>query len=624
VESVKLDELKQLAADRELKTSEIHGPNDYYGNASVLKRFVGFSQNYATRCVIEHGPFYPTIRWSEDINAPLPVFLRSNRAACQILKAKTKKLVFAIGPVIAYADSHLDTAALAAEKKRLGKNLLIFPPHSTHHIKVRYDNAWLIEHASSMGKAYDSITVCLYWKDIHTEAVYRAAGFECVTCGHIFDPFFLNRQKSFLTLADSVISYTWCSAIGYAVLLGKPLMVLPALGERYEAAESIVARDTAGTREDWEFQTYKQKIISLFSDLNETTPGQYKAIDYMWGLDDVLPKQKLTDILRLGHDMHAIKKKNGLSTFPDALQQGRWYRENNQPGMASLVLEQAMFMGLQSAELLQETAIARVECGTLQKIRKMKLLNLGCGSRLHPEWVNVDFTAAHPSVLVWDLNKGIPFDAHSFDVVYHSHLLEHFPKNRAGFFIRECFHVLKPEGIIRVAVPDLEKIVRWYLHLLEKSLEGDQDAQHKYDWILIELFDQMVRNTSGGEMLNYWCQTPMPAEKFVSNRMGTELAQALRNIKPRRHAPGLNPALTAQNPESIGRFRLSGEIHQWMYDRYSLGKLLSDADFQEITVCSATQSIIPAFNTYGLDVSRDGSIRKPDSLFMEARKKKAV
>lgn len=255
----------------------------------------------------------------------------------------------------------------------------------------------------------------------------------------------------------------------------------------------------------------------------------------------------------------------------------------------------------------------------------MKLLNLGCGHRYHPAWVNVDFRVTGPGVIAHDLNYPVPFADNSFDVVYHSHLLEHFPKRYAPLFLQECFRVLKPGGIIRVAVPDLEQITRLYLDLLEKALVGDEEAQKRYDWIVLEMFDQMVRNQSGGEMRNYWAQNPMPAEPFVISRYGSQVLDALAALRS-PSSPAPPPASKKVRREEkldvtrIGQFRLSGEIHQWMYDRYSLKVLLQDAGFHNVRVCQADESDIPKFNSYLLDIEADGSVRKPDSLFMEARK----
>jgi len=255
----------------------------------------------------------------------------------------------------------------------------------------------------------------------------------------------------------------------------------------------------------------------------------------------------------------------------------------------------------------------------------LKLLNLGCGSHYKEGWLNVDFKSTGSGVIANDLNKGIPFEDNLFDAVYHSHLLEHFSKAYAHRFISECYRILKDGGIIRVVVPDLQQIVKLYLSLLEKALQGDEDAQKKYEWILLELFDQIVRNEPGGEMLKYWQQDQMPAEGFVLERVGSEAKDAIRKFRrAQKGAPGASP--NNRLPQSvaddlrIGAFRLSGEIHQWMYDRYSLANLIKNAGFEDIKVCKADESRIPEFNSYLLDIEADNSVRKPESLFMEALK----
>jgi len=74
----------------------------------------------------------------------------------------------------------------------------------------------------------------------------------------------------------------------------------------------------------------------------------------------------------------------------------------------------------------------------------LRMLNLGCGKRFHPDWVNVDFCASAPEVLACDLSQGLPFPDADFDVVYHSHVLEHFPRPHGLGFLCECRRVLKP------------------------------------------------------------------------------------------------------------------------------------------------------------------------------------
>ena len=65
----------------------------------------------------------------------------------------------------------------------------------------------------------------------------------------------------------------------------------------------------------------------------------------------------------------------------------------------------------------------------------------------------------------------------------------------------------------------------------------------------------------------------------------------------------------------IGQFRSAGEIHQWMYDRYSLGRLLKMVGFKDIVVRSATTSYIANWSEYALDDTTETA-----SLFIEAIK----
>ena len=264
----------------------------------------------------------------------------------------------------------------------------------------------------------------------------------------------------------------------------------------------------------------------------------------------------------------------------------------------------------------------------LYKIVRPVMLNLGCGRNYHNDWINIDIKSSGPNVIAHNLFKGIPYPDDSVDVVYHSHVLEHMPKKFAPVFMKECFRVLKKGGFIRVAVPDLEQIVREYLKHLENAVNGDSESANKYEWIMLEMYDQTVRNQSGGEMLDYWKQNPMPAESFVFDRCGNEAKSAVEYIRknniPSEPAPDiLTQAIQNQDDQKIidmARFRISGEIHHWMYDRYSLGILLKQSGFSDIHVFKAETSNITDFNTYYLDTDETGKTRKPDSLFMEARK----
>ncbi len=247
--------------------------------------------------------------------------------------------------------------------------------------------------------------------------------------------------------------------------------------------------------------------------------------------------------------------------------------------------------------------------------KNMRMLNLGCGSTFHKDWVNVDFIDHGGKVLAYDLRLGIPFADCSFDVVYHSHVLEHMPKAWGEFFIAECYRVLRPGGLLRVVVPDLENIARVYLESLDASRKGEHGASERHQWMLIELLDQLTRSYGGGEMLNYWKQNPMPQQDFVLQRLGKEAEQSIA------HACGLPPIKpkTALPPINTS-FLLSGEVHKWMYDAVSLAALLEQNNFVDVQQVAHNESCFSKITHYGLDTTIKGQVRKPDSFFMEAKK----
>lgn len=269
------------------------------------------------------------------------------------------------------------------------------------------------------------------------------------------------------------------------------------------------------------------------------------------------------------------------------------------------------------------------------KIR-LKLLNLGCGGRYHARWINVDVNPVNNNIMKINLKNGIPFSDNYFSVVYHSHLLEHFPKQEGKMLMQECFRVLKRGGIIRIATPDLEQIVKNYLKYLHAAIEGEKGAEANYEWTMLELYDQTVRAFSGGEMGKYLRQEKIPNEEFVFERIGSE-AESARLIKEnhfRKKVLSFTQKLSCLTPNLIlaklllkwdskkineFRFRSSGEVHFWMYDRFSLAQLLHASGFRKIAQVDAFTSVIPDWNTYKLD-GKDRKTYKPDSLFMEAQK----
>ncbi len=250
--------------------------------------------------------------------------------------------------------------------------------------------------------------------------------------------------------------------------------------------------------------------------------------------------------------------------------------------------------------------------------KRFKMLNLGCGSSYHPDWINMDFIHADPDVIAHDLRNPLPLEKSSCDVIYTSHVLEHLSRQEAQTFLVECNRVLRPGGVLRIAVPDLETIARLYIRYLDAAAAGDAQAAARHEWMTIELLDQLTRERSGGELLRYWQRSPMPAEDFVIERMGSQVKRFLEAHRSR--GKPATKYISAPSPKEFLKFRATGENHKWMYDRVSLRAILDSIGFINIKQCTAKESYIHGFESFLLDTNEDGSIRKPDSLFMECMK----
>lgn len=272
-----------------------------------------------------------------------------------------------------------------------------------------------------------------------------------------------------------------------------------------------------------------------------------------------------------------------------------------------------------------------------------RLLNIGCGNHYHADWVNLDLISDSIDVTPHDITCGLPFVENSFDAVYHSHLLEHLNPNDGIVLLEQCYRVLKPGGIVRIVVPDLERIAMLYLETHDRAWRGDKSAKTDYDWMKLELLDQLVREQSGGQMGQFMTDPQIRNSEFVRSRVGDEyricrnsdathrsrtglpwisrIAQWTRTMRESicRRFVSIMLGPTAESALSEGLFRSSGEVHRWMYDRFSLRDICGRIGFVHFQIRSACDSQIPGFERYHLDVV-NGEVRKPDSLFVECTK----
>jgi predicted SAM-dependent methyltransferase len=90
-------------------------------------------------------------------------------------------------------------------------------------------------------------------------------------------------------------------------------------------------------------------------------------------------------------------------------------------------------------------------------------LNLGCGPEATPGWLNCDRLQAPGVDLCCDLRAGVPLATASVECIAAIHLLQDLSWPEIAPFLAELHRVLKAGGVLRLAVPDLERALRAYL-----------------------------------------------------------------------------------------------------------------------------------------------------------------
>lgn len=91
---------------------------------------------------------------------------------------------------------------------------------------------------------------------------------------------------------------------------------------------------------------------------------------------------------------------------------------------------------------------------------------VGCGTRFYGEdWYHLDIVP-HQNVDLIGYAHNIPLPNESVDLVYASHVLEYYDWQAAEYLVLpEWKRILKPGGTLRIAVPDFDKLVRYYYGL---------------------------------------------------------------------------------------------------------------------------------------------------------------
>jgi len=134
----------------------------------------------------------------------------------------------------------------------------------------------------------------------------------------------------------------------------------------------------------------------------------------------------------------------------------------------------------------------------------VRRLNWGCGEHPEPGWLNSDLKDGPGIELSCDIRDGLAIDEGSVDYAVSVHALNMIPYPELLPVLRELRRVLKPDGVLRLVLPDLDKAIAAYL----AGDPGHFLIPDEHEWTL------------GGKMVTYlvwygWSVTPFTGEFII-------------------------------------------------------------------------------------------------------------
>ena len=252
--------------------------NKCYGNYYILRNALG--EKFQPKCMIEHGLYFYYTIVEECMQPGLDTIytyskLRENHIR-ETIGSRLDKRIIPVGPYIKYAKNFKSLDELRALKVKFGRILLVYPSHNFPNNEVSYNNDEFEKIIDEMAKDYDTVFISMIGYDIELGAnqYYEDKGYVVVTSGSRSDPYFLNRQRDLIELADMTISNSIGTHIGYCICLGTP---------HYLFAQKI---DWAGGIKEQDRITLSTRV-ELYNAFGSRrpiiTPQQIEIVKKYWG-----------------------------------------------------------------------------------------------------------------------------------------------------------------------------------------------------------------------------------------------------------------------------------------------------------------------------------------------------
>ncbi len=107
------------------------------------------------------------------------------------------------------------------------------------------------------------------------------------------------------------------------------------------------------------------------------------------------------------------------------------------------------------------------------KLKKFNKLHFGSGADIKRHFLNIDLNRSADIFL--DVRNKLNIKSDSIEYIYSSHFVEHLEHEELVAHLKECHRILKKDAILRLGVPDFEKVFRDYCEHNDTRLNEIRD-----------------------------------------------------------------------------------------------------------------------------------------------------
>jgi len=94
------------------------------------------------------------------------------------------------------------------------------------------------------------------------------------------------------------------------------------------------------------------------------------------------------------------------------------------------------------------------------KLKGINKIHFGAGNDIKDGFLNVDLNSCADIFI--DVRNKLNIKSDSIEYIYSSHFVEHLEHEELVAHLKECNRILQKEGVLRLAIPDFEKVFHAY------------------------------------------------------------------------------------------------------------------------------------------------------------------